>query len=375
MALCVEMNFTGANLYYAKKIQSENKTWAWWLNNLGTLVVFVIGFFGNILCLVVLCRRLLSALDELYQFEYKLTLVAHNNLSCKLYNYIRYIFYSMSSWITVALAVERLIAIKFPLWSKHICSVVNARRIIFIILLFTMLIQSYHLIIKGLDCNPSPSSTKVCRCKTIRHHTYLKLDLILTVYVWRLALMTLLPLAIIIIVNILIMNKLFHKSSLVDHTNATCNAQHKMKLVYKISRMLVVVTSIYLLLHVPGSSLDIIKFMYISVLRICNYKWQYYLLISHEIFDLLTNFNYGINFYLYIISGKHIRNELIRTFKHSSSRSKSSTQNCKYRHSSYDISSYMLSSRRNQTRDSNIPLSERRTGSHQQRLPSCEENK
>ncbi|CAF2831946.1 unnamed protein product [Rotaria sp. Silwood2] len=51
------MNFTGTDLYYAKKIQSENKTWAWWLNNLGTLVVFVIGFCGNILCLVVLCRR------------------------------------------------------------------------------------------------------------------------------------------------------------------------------------------------------------------------------------------------------------------------------------------------------------------------------
>ncbi|CAF4053237.1 unnamed protein product [Rotaria sordida] len=361
MALCVEMNFTGANLYYAKKIQSENKTWAWWLNNLGTLVVFVIGFFGNILCLVVLCRRRLRR-NSYTQYLIALAIVDTGAIFSE-------------GMITVALAVERLIAIKFPLWSKHICSVVNARRIIFIILLFTMLIQSYHLIIKGLDCNPSPSSTKVCRCKTIRHHTYLKLDLILTVYVWRLALMTLLPLAIIIIVNILIMNKLFHKSSLVDHTNATCNAQHKMKLVYKISRMLVVVTSIYLLLHVPGSSLDIIKFMYISVLRICNYKWQYYLLISHEIFDLLTNFNYGINFYLYIISGKHIRNELIRTFKHSSSRSKSSTQNCKYRHSSYDISSYMLSSRRNQTRDSNIPLSERRTGSHQQRLPSCEENK
>jgi len=96
-----------------------------------------------------------------------------------------------------------------------------------------MIIQSYHFVIKGLDCSPSSSSTKVCRCKTIRHRTYLKLDLILTVYVWRLFLMTLLPLTIIITVNILIMNKLFNESSLVDHTNTSCNAQRKMKLVYK----------------------------------------------------------------------------------------------------------------------------------------------
>lgn len=261
--------------------------------------------------------------------------------------------------IIVALAVERLVAIKFPLWSKNICTVVNARRIICLILLFTMVIQSYHFIIKGLDCSPSHSSIKTCRCKTIRHHTYLKLDLILTVYVWRLVLMTLLPLTIIITVNILIMNKLFHEGSLVDHKNISCNAHRKMKLVYKISRMLVIVTSIYLLLHVPGSSLDIIKFMYISVFNICNFKWQYYLHISHDIFDLLTNFNYGINFYLYIISGKHIRNELIRTFKHASIRSKSSVDNQKYRQSSYLMSSYTHLAR-NRPRRSLCTIDERR---------------
>ena len=239
------------------------------------------------------------------------------------------------------------------------------------ILLFTMSIQSYHLIIKGLDCTPSSSSsTKGCRCKTKLHHVYLKLDIILTVYVWRLVLMTLLPLTIIITVNILIMNKLFHESSLVDHTNASGNARRKMKLVYKISRMLVIVTSIYLLLHVPGSSLDIIKYMYISVLNICNVKWQYYLHISHDIFDLLTNFNYGINFYLYIISGKHIRNELIRAFKHSSLNSKRSTLNGTYHRSSNYMSSYVHLSRNHQPRYSNIPLSRRATGSSMQRLSS-----
>jgi hypothetical protein len=240
------------------------------------------------------------------------------------------------------------------------------------IILFTMSIQSYHLIIKGLDCNPSSSSsTKSCRCKTKPHQIYLRLDVILTVYVWRLVLMTLLPLTIIITVNVLIMNKLFHESSLVDHTNTSCNAQRKMKLVYKISRMLVIVTSIYLLLHVPGSSLDIIKFMFISVFNICNVKWQYYLHISHDIFDLVTNFNYGINFYLYIISGKHIRNELIRAFKHSPLSSKSSVHNGKYHRSSYYMSSYAHISRNNQPRYSNIPLSRRPTGSSIQRLSSC----
>jgi hypothetical protein len=66
-----------------------------------------------------------------------------------------------------------------------------------------MIIQSYHFIVKGLDCSPSASSIKYsnqdCRCKTLRD--YGKIDVYLTIYFWRLILMTLLPLTIIITVN------------------------------------------------------------------------------------------------------------------------------------------------------------------------------
>jgi hypothetical protein len=208
-----------------------------------------------------------------------------------------------------------------------------------------MIIQSYHFIVKGLDCSSSITTRprKTCRCKTLRG--YAKIDIFLTIYVWRLVLMTLLPLTIIISVNILIMNKLFSKKSLLDHTNSPNNARHKIILLYKISRMLVVVSSIYLLLHVPGSSLEIIKSMLVHTFKICNTKWQYYISITHEIFDLLTNFNYGINFYLYIISGKQIRAELMR--KQSSSRKPTMKQHDKLQHSSFGTSSYTTSPKNN----------------------------
>ncbi|CAF0989210.1 unnamed protein product [Adineta steineri] len=390
MPPCNGVNFSESQEDYYDRVFSQKKTWAWQVNQIGTLVVFVIGFCGNILCLLVLCRRrlrrnsytqylialavvdtgailaeVIAALNELHQNEYKESLIVHTNISCKLYYYVRYIFYSMSSWIIVALAIERLVAIRFPLWSKNICTVVNARRIILMILIFTMIIQSYHFVTKGLDCSSSSTSppSKNCRCKTLNNSTYQAIDVFVTVYVWRLALMTLFPLTIIITVNVLIMSKLFNEGSLLDHTNTSCNAQRKMKLVYKISRMLVIVTTVYLILHVPGSSLDVIKYIYISVLKICNPKWQYYLIINNEIFDLLTNFNYGINFYLYIISGKHIRNELVRAFKHSSLRSKSSGRNGKNHRSSYYMSSYVHGSRYQPARYSNTPLSRRPTAS------------
>ena len=189
----------------------------------------------------------------------------------------------------------------------------NARRILASILLFTMVVNSYHFVTKDLESSTSTGDrlNSRMRCKTTRR--FATHDTILTIYVWRLLLMTLLPLTVIITVNILIMSKLFNENSFLDHNNTTENARRKVLLLYRISRMLVIVSSIYLLLHVPGSSLEIIKFLSVPALRICNTVWQYYVAIAEHMFDLLTNFNYAINFYLYIISGKHIRREFMRT--------------------------------------------------------------
>lgn len=270
------------------------------------------------------------------------------------------IFFSISIHcrVIVALAIERLVAIKFPLWSKYICSVLNARRILLLILLFAMVIQSYHFIVRGLDCSHSTLklSKQNCRCKTLPQ--YARLEVILTIYLWRLILMTLLPLTIIITVNILIMNKLFNENSLVDHTNVTRNSRKKTILLYKISRMLVLLSSIYLLLHVPGSILDVLKVFFATAVRICNVKWQYYISLTHDIFDLLTNFNYGINFYLYIISGQHIRNELIYAFKHV----KLTKPNDKIQRSSYFMSSYINLTKSPQCNRSNVQLSQQVSG-------------
>ncbi|CAF4916128.1 unnamed protein product, partial [Rotaria magnacalcarata] len=55
MPFCAGINLTSTDLDYYQKIYFQ-KSWAWWVNHIGTFAVFVIGFFGNLLCLLVLCR-------------------------------------------------------------------------------------------------------------------------------------------------------------------------------------------------------------------------------------------------------------------------------------------------------------------------------
>lgn len=257
----------------------------------------------------------------------------------------------------VALAIERLVAIRFPLWAKYICNVLNARRILLAILLFAICIESYLLVTRDSDCSVSLSSKNsssanssstnsskpVCRCKTLKR--YGKIDVYFTIYVWRLSLLVLLPLVIILAANILIMNKLFSEHSLIDHSNASDNRRRKSVLLFKISRMLVILSSVYLLLHLPGSVLDVLKHL-VQTFDICSARLEYYIYIANEICDLLTNINYGINFYLYIISGKHIRNELMRAFKRRSSHSTGSRHSGKFPRSSYFAPSYKHASRK-----------------------------
>jgi len=260
--------------------------------------------------------------------------------------------------VIVALAIERLVAIRFPLWSKHICSVINARRILSLILFFTMVIHSYHFVVRGLDCSSSTLTTSKqnCRCKTLP--PYAKIEVILTIYLWRLVLMTIVPLTIIITVNILILNRLYSENALNDHTHISQNSRRKTILLYKISRMLVLLSSVYLLLHVPGSLLDVTKFIFANAIHMCNVKWRYYISVTNDIFDLLTNFNYGINFYLYIISGKHIRNELIYTFKYSNIKKR----NERFQRSSYFMSSYINLTKSPQLHCSHVHLSRQISG-------------
>ena len=73
MAYCDRANLTATELSYILKIYS-GKTWAWWVNHIGrptgetsalasplvspgTLIIGIVGFGGNLLCLLILCRR------------------------------------------------------------------------------------------------------------------------------------------------------------------------------------------------------------------------------------------------------------------------------------------------------------------------------
>ena len=70
--------------------------------------------------------------------------------------------------------------------------------------------------------------------------------------------------------------------------------------------------------------------------------------------NLLTNFNYGINFYLYIISGKHIRKELMR--RHTMFFIPKIKHNVNFKKSGCCAASYNRLSKNNQQHGSNVIL-------------------
>lgn len=264
--------------------------------------------------------------------------------------------------IIVALALERLVAVRFALWSRFLCTVTNARRIIVGIFLLAFVAQFHQLLFKTLDCSLSKSSnlSSSCRCKT--KPTLAFYDVVLTIYVWRLLLMTVLPLVIIVTSNILIMKQLSQSTTLNDYQNRNNDSRRRVFVLYKISRMLVLVSSTYLFLYAPGSFLDLFKFVFTYLTKKIEPRISQRISLFENIFDLLTNLNYGINFYLYIISGKHIRKEFLSRppfFR----RFKSNAESERFFHSSYLNSPIVRTARKANLHQISVPLAQRSTGS------------
>jgi hypothetical protein len=65
MSNCTGTNFTREEAYYVSKIYSEDKTWAWWLNNLGKNFLMY-----PLISICVFCFRYISCFCHWFLWKY-----------------------------------------------------------------------------------------------------------------------------------------------------------------------------------------------------------------------------------------------------------------------------------------------------------------
>lgn len=282
-------------------------------------VVVVLGICGNTVSAVVFLstrlRRLSSAIyllvlalsDSFFlltNFLIWLTSLDVNvvnvNGVCQLTVYFNHVSSCLSAWLVVGFTVERYIAICHPLKRPEMCTVFRAKIVTASLTLGSALLYCYQLWSTHLSNVNGPM------CVTVGRHVEVvaamgNVDVVVTLIV---------PVCTIFWLNITMLIQIcgIYKTSNEIRATQQNNETTRNKAQVKITKLLIIVSTVFLLLNSPS-----------GVLRV---KWFAQRLLNSEyvpsgpekmlqqLFQFLFTVNFAINFVLYSLCGNNFRKSL-----------------------------------------------------------------
>ena len=250
---------------------------------------------------------------------------------CQTFMYLTYISSFLSVWYVVAFTVERYISIHFPLRRQDFCTTRRAKIVVAGLAAISAILYNFGTWMHGVTligpmpiCAPLPKYTHVV-------HIFNNIDTVITL---------LLPFLAIMFMNVRIAHKVvqFYKERKHLALGEQCGSQrgsnvcsgaghytvitasmhqlplaNKTKVNYtrtqvKVTKMLLTVSTIFLLLNLPRHSCRMYSF--IMNLSNDNYHNSQTYLGWEEVFRVLYYLHFSVNLFLYSMLGKNFRRAL-----------------------------------------------------------------
>lgn len=315
-------------------------------------LVALVGVVGNVLSFTVfICtfmRRLSSSIylaalacaDLGFLICVLVSWASHTGLNlyvqdgwCQTFMYLTYVSSFLSVWYVVSFTTERYIAVHFPLRRQGLCTTKRAKIIVSSLALFSLILYSFGIWTSGVlripplpvMCGPLP---QYYRLVNIAYN----LDTVITL---------LLPFIAIFVMNVRIAFKVarFYKErkhmalrsnfstrrrsesgsgcQIHYHVSVNRSALYTRTQV-RVTKMLLTVSSIFLLLNLPHHSSRVYTF----IMRLTDesYTPSDNYIAWEKLFKFLYYFQFSINLFLYSAFGKNFRRafcHLVRRVKHS----------------------------------------------------------
>ena len=217
---------------------------------------------------------------------------------CKIIIYLVHISGTFAAYEITLMTLDKLIAIKFPHKSAFMCTARRAK--IFSVINF-IVVSIFFL--PNLDFSSSVGNGDCAR--------YVKRGWYVTVYSYiSLILSPVIPVASLFIMNGVIIKAVW-ESQRMRHTTQTRDRDSVKSTEVQLTIMLILVSSLFVILLLPFE----VREIYYSIVSKAETPKQFATFVFVLDFTYeLYNLNYGINFYLYFISGTKFRNDLRALF-------------------------------------------------------------
>ena len=304
-------------------------SWGWWMLQFGTPIILLVGVPGNIVSLLVMKSQRFSGksythyLSALAVFD-SLVLVGkylrridslleaigtqglfvqYGDPACKVHNFSEHVCFLMSSWLVLCMTFERYIAVVFPFKKDTLCRPKNAVAIILLVFIIMSFTQIFRLVIIEKDFENG-----ICTPAENHLHVYIAMH----IYMYQLVLQFMLPALLIFICNITILYKIRRLRHDVRRNGGDRhqNNQNRHQNHNKTTGMLLIVSFTYIVTLLPLVLLSLI--MHVAMAH--NPMLARYLVFKlndvRYLFELLSEVNYGVNFYIYVLSGAQFRYQI-----------------------------------------------------------------
>jgi uncharacterized membrane protein YgcG len=312
----------------------------------GTPLILLVGVPGNVLAIVVIKSKRFTGksyihyLTSLAVFDLLVLVLKYvrrvdsllealglagifaryDATACKLHNFGEHLCYLMSSWLVLCMTLERFVAVVLPFHRDKLCKPRSA--VITIILVFMLLAYSqvFRLVIienNGYSCTAP--------------ERYLKLYVTMHIYMYQLALLFMVPASLVLVFNVTILYKIrklrqhymrrgiMHSSSQQHHHHSSSSSSGggggggggpQYNVNTRTTCMLLAVSFTYVVTMFPLALLSMILHV-ASRLNPSLARFMIFRLNDvRYVCELVSEMNYVVNFYIYVLSSAKFRYQL-----------------------------------------------------------------
>ena len=293
-------------------------------------IIFTVGVLGNVLVLLVMRRRRMSGsttsvylrflaifdiavlvvgmIPEWFEAKDILEFKEIHPVTCKLEKFCFYTCSDTAIWILVIFTLDRFHALVFPFSKLDICQPHRAKYNILIVAVAAVIKNVHVFITRGRDVSESIEGnvTEIHSENCGKPQPYADFENYVRPWI-AFALVSAVPFCVLLFCNIFIIRVLYSVKKMRNHQAI---AASKDKTIVQMSLMCLSASFCFLFCITPSIVLLIGK-PYWKPEGEVNYAYD----IAKAVSNQLTYINHSANFFLYCLSGKRFRRELVQVLK------------------------------------------------------------